>query len=192
MPRGRTASDMTLQERREKASEYFGKGFNVSWVARKLSVTWDTAKSYQRWHEEQLAEKARENPQLLQDTLRNTIAAIAELDQVRAAAWTTYHTSESSQIKLQALNTIRQASQDKAKLFGVFGVKQDFYVHVQNVTVVQRMLVEWLQRNLCPNDRAALEAFLTSEDVARFMSNAADLPMLEMGEEETEEVEVPA
>lgn len=192
MPRGRSSSQLTLSERRDRAAALFTKGFTVSDVARRLRVSWDTAKGYKAWHERRIATVAGENPQLLQDVLKNTILSIAELDQVRASAWRTYHTTESEQIKLQALNTIRAAGQDKAKLFGLFGVKQDFYVHVQNVNFVQSKLLEFMSKELCDEDRRKLEAFLMTPELQRFMGQAQGMPILEIGEDETEEVEVPA
>lgn len=184
MAKGKTKSKLTLSERREEASELFAKGFNVSDVARRLKVSWETAKAYKEWHEERIANSANENPQMLQDVLRNTIASLAELDQIRKEAWRTYHTADSKQIKLQALNTIRSAQQDKAKLFGLFGVKQDFYVHVQNVTVVQGMILDFLGRELCEPDRRKLEAFLAKPELQRYMGQAQGIPILELDSEE--------
>lgn len=192
MGKGKTKSKLTLSERREQASELFAKGFNVSDVARRLKVSWETAAAYKRWHEERIESAATENPQLLQDVLKNTIASIAELDQIRKEAWRTYHTAESKQIKLQALNTIRSAQQDKAKLFGLFGVKQDFYVHVQNVTVVQNKILDFLSRELCEADRRKLEAFLITPELQRYMGQSQGMPILEIGEEETEEIDLSA
>lgn len=190
MPRGRTRSRLSLSERREFASELFLKGFNVTDVARKLRVSWDTASSYKKWHEDRVAAQAQENPQLLQDVLRNTVLSLQELDQIRASAWRQYHASESRQIKLQALNTIRSAQQDKAKLFGLFGVKQDFYLHVQNVTLVQTMLIEFLSRELCADDREKMDRFLSTPEVQKFLGAAATMPVLEIEEGESEEVTV--
>lgn len=187
MGKGKTKSKLTLSERREEASELFAKGFNVSDVARRLRVSWETAKSYKLWHDERIENAATENPQLLQDVLKNTIASIGELDQIRKEAWRTYHTAESKQIKLQALNTIRQAQQDKAKLFGLFGVKQDFYVHVQNVTVVQNKILDFLSRELCEADRRKLEAFLATPELQRYMGQAQGIPVLELGEGDDED-----
>lgn len=190
MTRGRTRSRLTLSERREEASSLFLKGFTVTDVARKLGVEWDTAKGYKEWHEARIEEQAKGSPQLLSDVLRNTVLMIEELDQVRAAAWRQYHSSESRQTKLQALNTIRAAQTDKAKLFGLFGVKQDFYVHVQNVTLVQNKLIEFLTRELCEEDRAKLEHFLMSPELQQYMGAANQLPLIELGEGEYEEAEI--
>jgi multidrug efflux pump subunit AcrA (membrane-fusion protein) len=187
-----TASRLSLSERREEASSLFLKGLTVAEVARKLDVTWDTAKGYERWHEQRIAKQAADNPQLLSDVLRNTVAQMAELDQVRAAAWRQYHTTDSAQVRLQALNTVRQATNDKAKLFGLFGVKQEFYVNVQNVTAVQSLMIEFLQREMCDDDRVKLEAFLATPEVQRFMGQAASLPVLELGTGDHEEVEATA
>lgn len=188
MPRGSTRSALTLSERREEASALYLKGFTPSEVAKKLHVTWDTAKSYKAWHEDRISQQAKENPQLLADVLKNTVEMLAELDQVRAAAWRTFHTAESRQIKLQALNTIRQAQQDKAKLFGLFGVKQDFYTLVVNVKTVQDRILEFLARELCESDRRKLETFLTSPELQQYMSLGA-LPEAPMSEEDEDVVD---
>lgn len=184
MTRGKTASRKTLSQRREEASDLFTKGFTVADVANKLKVSWDTAKGYKRWHEARLAKSAADQPQLLQDVLKNTIQSLAEFDQVRAAAWRTYHTSDSKQVKLQALNTIRSAQADKAKLFGLFGVKQDFFIHVQNVTAVQGLLLDFLSRELCEADRSKLERFFQKPEVVQFLAAASNLPQIEMGSDD--------
>lgn len=189
MPRGSTKSKLSLSERREFASELFEKGFTVSDVARKLKVTWDTAKGYKQWWEDRLAEVAQANPAMLQDVLLNTVQSLAELDRVRAAAWRTYHTAESRQLKLQALNTIRQCQQDKAKLFGLFGVKQDFYMMVANVKVVQDRLLGFMRDELCEGDRAKLERFLTSPEMRQYMG-LPELPSLPEGDDDIEDAEI--
>lgn len=181
---------MNLQERREEARALFLKGLTVAEVARKLGVTWDTANRYHELYEEWVEEEAGANPQLLSDVLKNTVQMIAELDQVRAAAWRQYHTAESKQTKLQALNTVRACQQDKAKLFGLFGVKQDFYVLVQNVKVVQDRLLDFLTRELCEEDRAKLEHFLQSPELQQYMGTNRDLPIIELGEGDYEEADV--
>lgn len=177
---------MTLHERREEAASLFLKGFSVSEVAKRLGVTWDTAKGYKQWHEDRISHEAATNPQLLSDVLRNTIESLQEKDQIRAAAWRTYHTSISQQVKLQALNTARAASSDKDKLYGLLGVKQDFYVLVQNVTVVQNLILEFLQRELCEDDKTKLEDFLSRPEVQQFMGRSS---VIELGAGEYEEVE---
>lgn len=185
MSRGKTKSRKTLTQRRHEAADLYTKGFTVSEVSDRLKVSWDTAKAYKRWHEARLESAAQAQPQLLQDVLKNTIQSLAELDQVRAAAWRTYHTSESKQVKLQALNTIRSAQADKAKLFGLFGVKQDFFIHVQNVTAVQGLLLDFLSRELCEADRQKLERFFEKPEVVQFLAAARGLPQIELtGEDE--------
>lgn len=181
----RTASHLSLSERREKASELFLKGLNVAEVARRLDVEWDTAKGYQRWHEDRIAKQAAENPQLLSDVLRNTVAMMAELDQVRAAAWRQYHTTESAQTRLQALNTVRQAGSDKAKLFGLFGVKHEVYALMANVKMVQDRLIAFMTNHLCDDDRTQLEALLMSPELQQYMG-APMLPMIELESQEVE------
>jgi transposase len=188
MAKGRTASSLSLSERRDEASALFLKGLTVAEVARRLEVTWDTAKGYQRWFEDNLNAEATDNPQLLSNVLKNTIQMLHELDQVRAAAWRAYHGKHASpQTKLQALNTVRAATQDKAKLFGLFGVKQDVLVLVTNVKVVQDKLLQFMRDSLCEDDRAKLEHFLTSPELAQYMG-MPELPALPYVDAESEEV----
>lgn len=182
---------MNLHERREEACSLYTKGLTVAEVARRLGVTWDTAKGYQRYYNERLSEAASTNPGLLSDVLKNTIAMLAELDQVRAAAWRAYHGKHASpQTKLQALNTVRAATQDKAKLFGLFGVKQDVLVLVTNVKVVQDKLLQFMRDSLCEDDRAKLEHFLTSPELQQYMQQPElpALPVLDLSEDDYAEV----
>lgn len=185
----RSASTLTLSERREAASDLFLKGFTVADVAKKLDITWDTAKSYKRWHEKRITEQARANPQLLSDVLKNTVAMLAELDQVKAAAWRTYHgKGVGAQTRLQALNTIRQAQNDKAKLYGLFGVKQDFYTLVANVKLVQDRVLDFLARELCSEDRTKLERFLMSPELQQYMQTPS--LALPMGDDDVIDAEI--
>lgn len=189
--RGKSRSAMNLHERREEACSLYTKGLTVAEVARRLGVTWDTAKGYQRYYNERLSEAASTNPGLLSDVLKNTIAMLAELDQVRAAAWRAYHGKHASpQTKLQALNTVRAATQDKAKLFGLFGVKQDVLVLVTNVKVVQDKLLQFMRDSLCEDDRAKLEHFLTSPELQQYMQQPElpALPVLDLSEDDYAEV----
>lgn len=193
MPRGKTKSKKTLAERRELAGELFAKQQSVAFVAKRLGVSWETAKSYKVWWEEQIAEEAASNPGLLRDTLRNTVAQLRELDLVIKEAWKIVHATgrdgdgnlyqTGNQTRLQALNTIRQASADKAKLYGLFGVKQDYFQFVQSVNAIQARLLEFMGETLCPSDREALAELLEGE-LAQHMAITSGLPMIEAAPEE--------
>jgi hypothetical protein len=189
MPRGRSASELSLSERREKATEYFLKGLTVADVAHKLNVTWDTAKGYKRWFEENVRSEAADNPHILSDVITNTFRALASSDQVMAALWKEYHTADSKQLRVQTLNAIRAVQQDKAKLFGLLGIKHEFYAKVQVVNAVQMKLLAFLQSELCEADRRKIDAFLTSPEIMRYMQES-DMPLVELGEGDYEEADV--
>lgn len=181
MAKGKTRSKLSRSERLAKAFEFYGKGLDVAEVSRRLRVSWDTAKRYKEKWEASIDAEAQEKPELLRDVVRNTVQAIRELDMVRAEAWKTYHTADSKQTKLQALNTIRSCQTDKAKLFGLFGVKQDFFLYVQSVNIVQSRLLEFMAEKLCDADRDALAALLEGE-LAPYLPNTSSMPVLELSE----------
>lgn len=185
MGRGRTKSKLTLGERRRKAGDLFAKGFSDDEVARELRVTRQTVNSYRRRYEEELHDEARKNPTLLREVLANTMRSLSELDRVRAEAWkhlknrkTTEvlecqecgHLNEvaiayevSDQARTQYLNVLLKAQDQRAKLFGVIGVKADMLVAVAQVKVIQDKVIDFIQRELGPESRAKLEAFLVKE-----------------------------
>lgn len=190
MPRGSTASELSLHERREKAGKMFSRGASNSQVAKELNVHPDTARRYREEYEADLITSARNNPQMLTDVLLNTMRALDELDQVREEAWRMYEEALTDEgeprhtVRQTYLKTILSAQEQRAKLYGLFGVKAEFFAHVQNVRIVQQKLIQFMQTNLCAEDRSKLEEFLTSEDVRRFMQQSGDLPELPVGEED--------
>lgn len=186
--KGKTRSNLSRAERLERAFKLFTKGIEIAEVARRLHVSWDTAKRYHEKWQDSIAAEAEDNPELLRDVVRNTVQAIRELDLVRAEAWRTYHTSDSKQTKLQALNTIRQCQQDKAKLFGLFGVKQDFFDHVQRVNYVQAQLLAFMSEHLCDVCRENMARFLEGPELEQYMSMSSKMPVIELGEGDVEEV----
>lgn len=183
MPRGSTASTYSLQERKDIANQMFARGSRDSDVADYLDVHPDTVARYRKEYEEALVTQARNNPHMLTDVLLNTMRSLDELDEVRKEAWREYENPHASrQHRAQMLNTVIRAQKQRAELFGLFGVKAEFFAHVQNVRIVQGMIIEWLQQNLCEDDREALAVFLEDPQVSRFMQQSDEVPELPVGE----------
>lgn len=198
MPRGSTRSQLSLQQRKELANQRFTQGFTNSQIAEELGVDPTTVGQYRRQYEEQIAGEAATNPQLLRDVLANTIRALAELDVVRQSAWDEYNRSiaahhircpecdhqftevsgAGAQTRNQLLNTVTKAQEQRGKLLGLFGVKQEFFLHVQNVRIVQEHLLAFMAQHLCAEDKAKLETLLTGE-LAPMIGAAAGMPILE-------------
>lgn len=163
MPRGRTASTLSLSLRRERAYELMVRGFNNTDIAKDLQVTPDTVGRYRADYESDLAEQSARNPRLLTNVLENTNRTLVELDEVRKSAWKLYETTDRESTKLQALRTLTSANQQRAALFGLIGMKQEYLIHVQNIQNMQNALLEWMRSNLCQEDRDALERFISAE-----------------------------
>jgi predicted transcriptional regulator len=198
MPRGRTASGLTLQQRKSKARERFTQGFSNEQIAVELDIHPTTVGQYRREYEADLGAAARANPELLRDVLNNTVRALQELDMVRQRAWEEYESSRArhhfecpecghefdevsgtgAQTRNQLLNTITKAQEQRGKLLGLFGVKQEFFLHVQNVRVVQETLLAFMAQHLCAVDKRKLEELLTGELAPHLGGNA--LPIIEL------------
>lgn len=185
MPQGKTKSKAPLKLRKERAFRMFAQGASDVEVATRLKVTRQTAYNYRRKYEEKITDEALENPALLQDVLKNTIRSLRELDMIRADAWKrleekpTKHHFEcegcgeelvvemplppSDQARVQYQNVLIKAQDQRAKLYGVLGVKQEVFIAFTNVKVVQDRLLEWMARNLCPTDRERLAVFMETE-----------------------------
>ncbi len=185
MPRGKTKSKLTLSERREAAFRLFLRGFTNAQVARQLGVTDDTVTNYRRIYEDRIAAEAAHNPALLRDVLANTIRAMEELEEVRREAWASLnaeHSCEecnchlmSHQSRNQYLSTLLKAQEQRGKLFGLFGVKQEFAVMVFNVKAAQDKILEFLARNLCPTDRSAFQRFLDGPEMQAYANSAGPI-----------------
>lgn len=192
MPKGKSKSKLTLSQRREKAFRLFLKGYTNADVARELGVTADTVTSYRRLYEERLADEAEHNPQLLRDVLKNTVQALYELDAIRMEAWAALdpkdHECEECgchlmghQSRNQYLSTLVKAQEQRAKLFGLFGVKQEFMAHVFTVQGAQNKILEFLARSLCPTDRLAFQRFLDSPEMQAYQNlTALEAPATEV------------
>lgn len=187
MPRGKTSSNLSLSERRQRASELIAKGFTNQDIAKKLGVTPETASSYRKWHRERVAETVQSNPTFMQDVLDNTVKALEENDLIRKEAWKRYHGTKAPQIKLQALNTVRQCQQDRAKIYGLFGVKQEVLAMFANVKAVQDRLLEFMVQELCGDDQKKLERLLTSPEFEKYMQSPALPSATQIIEVETHE-----
>lgn len=178
--RGRTASPYSLGERREKAYEMFMKGRSNKEVAEALTVDPDTASRYRKEYEDRIEVIARNNPGMLLEVIQNTIRALEEIDHIRSTAWREYEEGANGgtqecpdcgsevpgpavgpQTRNQFLKTVLQAQEQRHKLFGLFGVKQEFFQLVQQVQDLQNRLLDFMQRELCANDRSKLEAYLS-------------------------------
>jgi transposase-like protein len=161
MPRGRTASTLSLQQRRETAMRRFLQGYTNTDIAREIGVTDETVARYRAEYEDQIRTQARERPDLLIRVVDNTILTLQELELVRQTTWEEYQECESANTRTSLLNTLVKIGQQKAQLFGLFGVRQEYFLHVQKTERFQQALLEWMRRELCAEDRNKLEAFIT-------------------------------
>lgn len=179
MPRGKTRSTLTLSERREEAYSLYARAYTVADVARKLDVSKDTAARYKQEWEERLDAQTAANPHLLRDVLRNTYQTLEETDAMRAAAWREYEDSTKRANKISALGRVRDALTLRANVLGVLGVKQEFYLHVQQVQAIQSRLLQFMRENLCAEDRRKLEQLLLAEFGEQMGPQAPEMPVLE-------------
>jgi hypothetical protein len=181
MPQGRTRSRLDLSQRKERAFSLFHRGWRNADVARDLQVTPDTAKRYRDEYEATLAQQAQDNPRLLINVLENTVRAITELDELRIETWRAYESTDAGPTREMIRKALITINDQRAKLFGLFGVKQEYILHVQQIQAMQNRLIDWMRNHLCQQDRDALEAFITGE-LAEFMGGPS-IPALPVGEE---------
>lgn len=203
MSKGKTKSKLSRSERIEKAFEMFERGFNDSDVARTLKVARNTAAAYRTIYQRKSAERADENPRLLQNILGNTMQMLSEIDHIRKAAWKEFEKADKKQriecpechedvviifpdadLKNKLLNTALKAQGDRAKLLGTLGVKAEFLGMVAAVKFVQEKLLKFMAENLCAEDRAKLIALLSSPEMAQYMGAAGTMDV--EGWEETD------
>jgi hypothetical protein len=164
MTRGRTSSPLGLSARRERARELFSRGFTNADVAREILVSPETAARYRVTYEDELKETAKANPNMLRDILGNTVRTLRELDQVRAAAWQNYEASQTDAAKATFLNTALKASDQRAKLLQLFGVKAEYMSQVAVIQRNQEALIKFLaEGEWCDHDRMSVVSFLETQ-----------------------------
>jgi transposase-like protein len=151
---------MGIGQRREMSAVLFARGYTNAEVAREMDIHPDTVTRYRRWYEDSLAEQAKNNPHMLRDVLGNTLRTLEELDRVRVAAWKDYEESVTPTARKGFLDVITKAQSERAKLFGLMGVKQDTLVYINGVKEVQDKLMDFMTKELCPADRTKLETYL--------------------------------
>lgn len=175
MPRGRSASPYRLQERKTRAFEMFAEGRSNRDVCRALRVTDDTAGRYRKEYESHLRDLARSQPELLQDALLNTLRNLEELELIRKRAWRDYNRAETNHSKAQFLKILLSAQEQRARLFGVLGIKADYAARVESIMYIADRLMDFMGRELCDHDRAKLEHFLTHGEMARYVPDTEPL-----------------
>jgi hypothetical protein len=129
-------------------------------------------------YEAEIADAKRARPEFLQDVLGNTFRALAENNEVIRDAWKQIHrrghacgecgcdTYLSDTGRQGYLNVVLKAQDSRNKLFGLLGVKQDYFAYVQQIQTLQVKLLEFLQEHLCDDDRAKLVDFLSGLETA--------------------------
>lgn len=182
---GRTRSGATLSQRRREAFEMYTKGYSPGEVAEELSVSYNTACRYRDKYEDRIREQAVANPNLLNEYLNNTVRALEELDMIRRRAWDRYDMAATDQQRATFLNIALKAQSDRAKLFNLFGVKQDYFMHVQNVHNFQQKIYSFMSKELCPNCRTKLENYITGE-LTEYVGK--EMPLIEAKVLEDEDV----
>lgn len=195
MPKVKTKSKLNLSKRRERSFELFAKGYTNTDVAKDLKVRMDTVAGYRALYNDRIHAQAAANPNFLREVLQNTIRAMDELDRIRADAWahledrivkTEHQCPEcetifvekdrvqvSDQTRAQYHNVLLKAQDQRSKLMGVLGVKQEMLVAIMQVRVVQDKMLGFMGEHLCDADRAKLETFLTSPELVEYMGSGA-------------------
>lgn len=192
----KTRSKLSLSERREQAYVLFAKGYTNARVAEELKVNKDTVKGYRDRYESSVQAQAAANPAFLRDVVANTFRSLAELDQIREDAWAHMKRRKEKrefvvecpeceyeftfvakldyeipdQTRVQYQNVLLKAQDQRSKLFGIMGVKQEVMVAMMQVKMVQDRLLHFMAEHLCAADRVELEEFLQSPELAKYMS----------------------
>lgn len=183
--KGKSKSKLGLSQRRERAFELFARGYTNADVARDLTVHADTVARYRELYNERIHAQAAANPNFLKDVVTNTMRSLEELDRIRADAWQHMESRTvrvehecpecehqwvekerveiSDQTRAQYHNVLLKAQDQRSKLFGVLGVKQEVFVAIMQVKIVQDRILEWMAQNLEGDVRDALADFLEAE-----------------------------
>lgn len=184
-------SNLGLSQRRARAFEFFALGYTNRSVALELNVHVDTVAKYRAKYEERIHAQAAANPNFLKDVLTNTVRSLEELDRIREDAWKqlqrkkvlkTEHTCPecetvfiekerieiSDQTRAQYHNVLLKAQDQRSKLFGVIGLKQEVLIAVMQIKVVQDKVLEWMSNNLEGDTREALATFLESPELKAY------------------------
>lgn len=162
MPRGRR-HEMGRGERLERAFELFAKGYSNVEVADDIHVHPDTVTRYRRVYESRIAQQAKDTPNLLRDVLGNTLRTLAELDRIRKEAWERYESASTDGARQKWMAIVLKAQDQRAKLFGLMGVKQDTLAYINGIKEIQGKLIEFMQRELCADDRRRLDEYIIQE-----------------------------
>ena len=197
MPKGKTRSKLTREERLSQAFEGFAMGMSDVSIAKQLKVTRQTVGTYRGIYEERLSARARANPNLLRDVLKNTMRALEELDRIREEIWqhmqprkaVTEHTcpecdaefTEKEYIyvtddtRSKYIGHLLKAQETRAKLLGVIGVKTEVIAAVMGVKTVADALMAFMAENLCAEDRAKLEELLMGPELRAYVAGDSNV-----------------
>src|SRR5689334_20874428 len=192
MPKGRTKSKLSREERLLFAYEKFAEGWSDVRIATQLRVTRQTVGAYRRKYEDDLSERARSNPNLLRDVVKNTMRALEELDRIREEIWqhmqprkvTTEHTCPecdaeftekeyvyvTDDTRSKYIGHLLKAQETRAKLLGVIGVKTEVIAAIMGVKTVADALMAFMAENLCAEDRAKLEELLMGPELRAYVA----------------------
>lgn len=201
--KGKLKHKLTRSQRIERACELFSRGYSDSDVARDLPVARNTARAYRAIYEERLKDRTAENPRFLHDIIGNTNRQLEELEQVRNALWKDFEQARSG-IEIECENceevmivpiasmttrnsimaNIIKAQDQRAKLYGVIGVKAEFYSMVAGVKAVQDALLAFMSAELCAEDREKLARYLDTPEIAQYLNTSPAAISAESWEEE--------
>lgn len=177
MPRGKPGSPLSRAERLDKAFDYFRMGYSDADVARRLKLHPDTIASYRRKFEDRIQDAVRERPELLNDVLGNTYRVLDELNMVIKDAWKRIgrkrvgicqscyeecgHDHPLAPSAVAGFhNIILKATEDRIKVYGLLGVKQEYFMRVQQIEQLQRRILDFMAGEFCEMDRRKLANFM--------------------------------
>lgn len=164
-----------MTQRKEVAEQYFRRGYKNAEVARLIGVHPDTVKRYRDDYEQRIRAEAASQPGLLRDVIKNAMESLASLDDARAEAWEHATASDTPlAVKATFLGIAIKCDRQKADILGLLGVKSDTTALYARIKNQQERLIEFMQNNLCENDRRLLESFLI-ESFRDDLDNIEDL-----------------
>ncbi len=192
---------MPLQDRKAEALRMYSQGASPERVAQRLEVSLETARRYKREFKEEIAREASQSTGLLSSTLPSMIETLNSISKVEFEAWEGYERDskpvdvpcpecgESLHIDAAPSNSLQswlklalEAQKEKAKVFGVVGIKPEVQARNNAIETMHTLILNFMSTQLDSIAREKVQQFVNTPEMRRLAGILESGQPMETGE----------
>jgi predicted transcriptional regulator len=170
-------------EQLEKVAEYHLKGWTASQIARELGLSVVAVKRYIEEYKEAIRNRVDQDPNFLEKLAENTLEVLDSMKMIEKEIWETYNWATENEVisqRIAALREARAATESRAKLLQLMGVKTDssVYAKLRRAERVNEIVSGVIKEIVAHCDRCKYEAQIRLAEAFAVLERESEMVQL--------------